>query len=314
MRFFSNDARESTDDPAPDDRPERVQSEPVAVPGQRPPSPWSDAPGEEARDTTERERPAQNPADDDPDRTEFHEPGPQPTAFGASTVGGAVAASATANPVNDRWDATDRDTDAASGVADDRSVAPGDGAVESPSPANTTTYAGNTAERPQDDPVDVALDDRGTFEDPQVKDEGDREAAHALKDEGDREATRATDAAEAAPALKDDGGFDDPKVVDPVTERPPAEDERPADQPDTLFAAADAQTLQDRWRDVQLRFVDSPKEATTEAAALVEEAVEKLTAGLRSRKESLGAESDDTETLRVQLRGYRDILNRILGL
>lgn len=294
MRFFSNDARESTDDPAPDDRPERVQSEPVAVPGQRPPSPWSDAPGEEARDTADRDRPAQDP-EDDPDRTQFHEPGPQPTAFGASTVGGAVAASATANPANDQWDATDRDTDAASGVADDRSVAPGDGAVESPSQSNTTTYAGSTASQEEkvEDPVDVALDDRGSFEDPQVKDADDREDA---------------------PALQDEGGFEDPKAVEPPQEAPAPVAAPAADQPDTLFAAADAQTLQDRWRDVQLRFVDSPKEATTEAAALVEEAVEKLTAGLRSRKEGLGADSDDTETLRVQLRGYRDILNRILGL
>lgn len=306
MRFFSNDARESTDDPAPDDRPERVQSEPVAVPGQRPPSPWSDAPGEEARDTADRDRPAQDP-EDDPDRTRFHEPGPQPTAFGASTVGGAVAASATANPANDQWGATDRDTDAASGVADDRSVAPGDGAVESPSQSNTTTYAGSTAaqEDKVEDPVDVALDDRGSFEDPQVKDADDREDTPAPEQD--------------TPALKDEGGFEDPKAVEPVTEEPlesaPHEASAPAaDQPDTLFAAADAQTLQDRWRDVQLRFVDSPKEATTEAAALVEEAVEKLTAGLRSRKEGLGADSDDTETLRVQLRGYRDILNRILGL
>ena len=45
MRFFSNDARESTDEQARDERPERVQSDPVAVPNQRPPSPWSDKPG-----------------------------------------------------------------------------------------------------------------------------------------------------------------------------------------------------------------------------------------------------------------------------
>ncbi|MEV8509371.1 hypothetical protein AB0368_31695 [Actinoplanes sp. NPDC051475] len=302
MRFFSNDARESTDDPAPDDRPERVQSEPVAVPGQRPPSPWSDAPGEEARDTADRDRSAQD-VDDDPDRTQFHEPGRQPTAFGASTVGGAVAASAVANPDNDRWDTNDPDTDGASGVADDRSVAPGDGAVESPSQSNTTTYAGTASqeERAEDsveDPVDVALDDRGSFEDPQVKDADDRPATPTFKDEGGSGETLEA-APEEAPA---------PVAAAPAAAAPAAS------QPDTLFAAADAQTLQDRWRDVQLRFVDSPKEATTEAAALVEEAVEKLTAGLRSRKEGLGADSDDTETLRVQLRGYRDILNRILGL
>ncbi|GAA2571126.1 hypothetical protein GCM10010435_51710 [Winogradskya consettensis] len=87
-----------------------------------------------------------------------------------------------------------------------------------------------------------------------------------------------------------------------------------AGEPDTFFKAEDAAGLKERWRDVQLRFVDSPKEATEDAAKMVEEAVEKLTASLKARKDGLAGESDDTEALRVQLRGYRDILNRILGL
>ena len=45
MRFFSNDARESADEQAlTDDHPERVQSHPVPVPQQRPPSPWAASP------------------------------------------------------------------------------------------------------------------------------------------------------------------------------------------------------------------------------------------------------------------------------
>ena len=57
------------------------------------------------------------------------------------------------------------------------------------------------------------------------------------------------------------------------------------------------------------------KEATSEAARLVDEAVDKLTASLKSQKEALsGDNGEDTEKLRVELRGYRDILNRILDL
>jgi len=82
----------------------------------------------------------------------------------------------------------------------------------------------------------------------------------------------------------------------------------------SLFGEADAQSFQERWRDVQLRFVDSPKDATAEAAALVDEAVDKLTASLRARKDSVSNDSDDTEELRVALRGYREILNNVLGL
>jgi len=57
MRFFSNDARESSDDQVPDDQvrdeqPDRVQSDPVAVPHQRPGSPWSNTPPASADDTT----------------------------------------------------------------------------------------------------------------------------------------------------------------------------------------------------------------------------------------------------------------------
>jgi hypothetical protein len=60
--------------------------------------------------------------------------------------------------------------------------------------------------------------------------------------------------------------------------------------------------------------VDDPKEATLEAARLVDEAVEKLTASLRGQREAFATDSEDTERLRIELRGYRDILNRILSL
>jgi hypothetical protein len=60
--------------------------------------------------------------------------------------------------------------------------------------------------------------------------------------------------------------------------------------------------------------VDSPKDAATEAAGLVDEAVDQLTASLKSQKDGLHSDSDDTEKLRIELRGYRDILNRVLSL
>ncbi len=82
----------------------------------------------------------------------------------------------------------------------------------------------------------------------------------------------------------------------------------------SLFAEEDAASFHERWRDVQLRFVDDPKEATLEAARLVDEAVEKLTASLRAQREAFATGSEDTERLRIELRGYRDILNRILSL
>jgi hypothetical protein len=138
MRFFSSDKNESNDDQsnvdvqhradevnpdqAQDEHPERVSSDPVSVPQQRTGSPWAGAPRAPGDDSADAELADTERSDGTDERPPFHEPGPQPTAFGASTVGGAVAASALANPQNDRWDVTDRDTDAASGVADDRTV------------------------------------------------------------------------------------------------------------------------------------------------------------------------------------------------
>ncbi|GAA2630449.1 hypothetical protein [Paractinoplanes durhamensis] len=81
---------------------------------------------------------------------------------------------------------------------------------------------------------------------------------------------------------------------------------------DRLFA--DGDSFAERFREIQLRFVDSPKEAADDAAVLVGEAVDRLTAALNSQKDSLGGDSDDTEQQRVRLRGYRDLLNRLTSL
>ena len=81
---------------------------------------------------------------------------------------------------------------------------------------------------------------------------------------------------------------------------------------DRLFP--DGDSFNERFRDIQLRFVDSPKDAAAEAANLVDEAVDKLTSQPQVAAGRLSDDTDDTEQLRVQLRGYREILNRIVGL
>jgi len=398
MRFFSNDSKDSDDDRhdvdvqeradevSPpqahnDDLPDHVQSDPVSVPQQRSGSPWSSAPDNADAELSEEERrdgtvdTVANGHDDDANRPPFHEPAPQPTAFGASTPGGAVAASAMANPENDTWQATDRDSAADSGVGDDRTVAPGDGVVADPDdrlrpdetevrhdgdafgPLSETSGTRDTTEGSHRlDPVDLPLDDDSghRVEDPTPSDT-------SLTGTGTADTTRygpdgtvtasgdtSTDADatdDGNPALKDEGGFDDPKVVDPTTDEPldrsssdaavpvaaagaaataaAALDDTGADRKPgsvteqalgSLFGRDDAQGFHDRWRDVQLRFVDSPKDATAEAARLVDEAVDKLTASLKAQKGTLSSGSEDTEKLRIELRGYRDLLNRLLDL
>ncbi|MFI2646172.1 hypothetical protein [Micromonospora fulviviridis] len=236
-------------------------------------------------------------AADAEDRPVYHDPAPLPTVFGATSVGDAVAASAMASgrPEDER-DPRGEDT-----------AAPGDGA-----PGRTDAF--------DDERADPTAGDR--LHDP------DRwEAAHSgvARDE-------------AAAAGGAGYGSAEPAMVDPDTSTAaagagaagaavaggaalagaarPTPGAVPTDAA-TLFAAETAQDFRDRWRDVQLRFVDDPRAAVGEAQSLVEEAIEALSAALREQKAKLGgwqeSGSADTEQLRVAVRGYRDFLDRVLG-
>nr|BFE76089.1 hypothetical protein GCM10020092_093900 [Actinoplanes digitatis] len=335
MRFFSNDAREADDELALDDRPDRVQSDPVAVPNQRPPSPWSNTPsaGDGDRETADdepRDRtadPAADAVDDPADDDKTAGPGDRTTAFGV------------ASPQENRWGAVpDADTPYAGSAA---VTAPADTRLDDEDRVDAHDHGG-----PADD-VDVPLDEPAAGE--KSEEDEDAEEARARSDEGDPDAVgsesaeeedededdgpeavgTATDAAgddvpadsETAvddtdePADEDRPG--EPAAVAPVTDAPlaaddtPAADETPAtDEPatddtaaadtvaaaaavpvavgaaatgaaaktETIFGADDAKSFQERWREVQLRFVDSPKDAAAEATTLIDEAVDKLTA------------------------------------
>jgi hypothetical protein len=344
MRFFTNDSKDDRDDakdvdvqersgyqpePQAETHPEAVSSDPVPVPQQRANSPWSSTPSDTAGDVTatdehgsHRRDDGTGPADDtdrvdDTDRT---------------------------NRVDEALD--DR------GTFDDPQVSD---AAHAPSDSDSDSAADRLAgshvyregdDRTDDDRTDDRTDDDRTdaghvHEDPTPPDHA---VADTTPDATAPDATAPDATGREEPALKDEGGFDDPKAVDPATEEPltshddppvaaaaaatttaaaTAGDSKPGDSKPGEVAAPemtrlfgdDSQGFQDRWRDVQLRFVDSPKEATAEAAKLVDEAVDRLTANLKSQKDRFGGEStDDTEKLRVQLRGYRDVLNRIIAL
>ncbi|GGL02307.1 hypothetical protein [Mangrovihabitans endophyticus] len=311
MRFFTNESKDNTDEQggevqtraeqespeqARDDAPESVQSEPVAVPPQRAGSPWSDAPG--------------STPDNDREDT--------------------VAVADSAEP-----DGTPAESTAYAGTPPDSDPAT--------TASSTTTYGPDG--KPADDTrgEDAALKDEGGFDDPTAVDPDTEKPLDA--DEPTTPDTTGTDA-DAAPAVAADTATateEEAPSETPSADTTPAETDTPPAEPavvaagadgaaeaaaskdakpgavaapelGTLFGEQDARALQERWREVQLRFVDSPKEATDEAGGLVDEAVEKLTASLRGQKDALAQDSDDTERLRVQLRGYREILNRLISL
>ncbi|MEH1101996.1 hypothetical protein [Micromonospora sp. CPCC 205561] len=304
------------------EHPEAVRSEPVPVPppGDRtgraevpedavddrggfddPAVAGERRPGDATGEGRPRDRDAGpgRPGDGDGDRTEFHEPGPVPTAFGATSVGGAVAASALANP------RPENEPDPRA----EWTARPGDGAADG---EREGRRADPTAEFHR---LGEHRDDRS----------GDREApADDAGDRSERGAGRigAAGYGSTAPVMVDPDAADAPAGGGGVAALKAVGTDRPAGatvaaEPASLFDPTMAQGFRDRWRDVQLRFVDDPRAAAGEAQSLVDEAIQALSSALSAQKNKLGgwqdAGSADTEQLRMAVRHYRDFLDRVLG-
>src|ERR1700755_1951249 len=79
-----------------------------------------------------------------------------------------------------------------------------------------------------------------------------------------------------------------------------------------------AERLRERWRELQLRFVDDPHSVAEEADFLVGEAIEALTGVLANTRGDMsrwrGDGAGDTEALRQAVQRYREFLDRILTL
>jgi len=325
MKFFSNEAKENSDEEYRRDHSDVVTSEPVAVPQQRAGSPWSDAPA-----TTEAETPTTTET-----RAEAGSPDDE--------LAG-----------QERRDGTDEEPAGRRDETDTLTTYQPDGTVQTEDRADGTVRDEGTFDSPQ--AVEPATGEPLSSEpdsDPALRRDAADEDPELREDEPALRRDVPDEPAEDQ-AIKDEGTFDSPQAVEPATgeslesgtesarERADAQaeaddtvaqaraDEAVAESEETPAAAAatpgsvpaapldrlfsDSDSFAERFRDIQLRFVDSPKEATAEAAALVGEAVDKLTSALQAQKDSLGGDSDDTEQLRVQLRSYRDLLNRLSAL
>ncbi|MFG3707883.1 hypothetical protein ACGF7U_24555 [Micromonospora sp. NPDC047670] len=313
------------------EHPEAVRSAPVPVPPPGDQAGRSEVPEDALDDRGTFDDPAvaggRTPgraADDDgrtggrdDGRPEFHEPGPVPTAFGATTVGGAVAASALANP----------DPEKEPDPRAESTARPGDGAVDG---AREGRRADPTAEfhhargHGEDHPDERGKPGRGpTVLPPDATDGRPERRADLTGWTGDPEAAGATGYGSATPAMVDpDAEHGSAGRTGAAGSLKAAGTSRPAGstvaaEPASLFDRATAQGFRDRWRDVQLRFVDDPRAAAGEAQSLVDEAIQALASALSAQKNKLGgwqdAGSADTEQLRMAVRHYRDFLDRVLG-
>jgi hypothetical protein len=102
----------------------------------------------------------------------------------------------------------------------------------------------------------------------------------------------------------------------PGTERPVTGGTVPPVPNLGLWDDSYTQNVRDRWRDLQLRFIDDPHSVADEAERVVEETVTALTSSLNKFKEDLDtwrSGPGDTEELRTAVYRYREFLDRMLG-
>ncbi|GAA1751841.1 hypothetical protein [Luedemannella helvata] len=217
--------------------------------------------------------------------------------------------------VHDPDDDVDETTD------DDTPDAPG---PDGPDAATTFDNAADDDDDTVDEPTDVTDDDLDDDVDDDLADERDARAAADAPFTPDGHVDADPDAQPAGaydtvPATGDGPvPVDEPAAAAPVDT--PAELVPGAVTSEPAFAGwqdQDGQAFRDRWRDVQLRFVDDPRGAAAEAGTLVGEAVDAFTAALARQRQELDAwqstEGDDTEIFRVAVRRYRDLLDKILA-
>jgi hypothetical protein len=86
-----------------------------------------------------------------------------------------------------------------------------------------------------------------------------------------------------------------------------------------LFAPDEAQTLRGRWEKIQIGFVDEPRDSVQQADQLVATVIQRLAeifASERNRLEGDWGKGDSasTEDLRMALRRYRSLFDRLLSV
>jgi hypothetical protein len=105
-------------------------------------------------------------------------------------------------------------------------------------------------------------------------------------------------------------------VVEPVQPEPAQAPAPAAAGPTALLAWLDAEGVRRRFLDIQASFVDEPRQAVQEAGRFADDLVQQVIQALQAQRGQLqGTVAEgDTEQLRLALRGYRQFVDRLLGL
>ena len=142
---------------------------------------------------------------------------------------------------------------------------------------------------------------------------GETERAEEDRVEEERAETEAAPEAETTPEA---GTTPEAEAAAEPEELAPGE--APAAAGFVLWEAEVVDGYRDRWQQIQLRFIDHPRNAAQQAQALTVDVCEGLSDALTRHRAELdrwqGAQLEDTEELRMTVRRYRDLLDRLLGL
>jgi hypothetical protein len=143
---------------------------------------------------------------------------------------------------------------------------------------------------------------------------GDEEGAVATESRQDQAGGTTTSGVGTEPGSTTDQ--DEP--VPPQHSNAPAGGTDSAGDPAPLLSAEASSSFQQRWEEVQTRFVDEPRGAVEQADGLVANLMQQLAEGFAQERERLEAQWDrgediSTEELRVALQRYRSFFQRLLS-
>ncbi len=281
----------------------------------------------------------QNPRDrlfdPNPDAADFRdrEDGPEPVDETEDTI---------RDPAAHRPRVADPDQQTSDAIAEEAAAAPDDAAddrrVEDNNPGDVPAHGDRSGQEPvvrdsfdrpgdddaarlSDSPDDVtavsspvSYDAIDRIDEPRGMDEGDWGDRGRGEDGLDRQTPRsATDLAEAS----------DISGEQPSEGLPGGEDTPDAEDVGALLPGAETDRLKIRWREVQLGFVDDPRQAVDDAAEVVSLAVNQVASTLRDQVGALDADrstgnandgESDTERLRTLMRRYHALLDRMLAV
>jgi hypothetical protein len=151
----------------------------------------------------------------------------------------------------------------------------------------------------------------------------DRELS--TRDLAERPETNADDpAGEDAPRSDEPDAASQPLARERAADEPSAESDPPQGETDSeherepLLSEENTAGFTERWHEIQVGFVDEPRDSVAQADTLVADLMQQLAASFSEERERLERQWDSgddvsTEDLRVALTRYRSFFDRLLS-